>query len=493
MHLRRKGCGRTRTSLSRSVRLDTGGTNGCVGHTLTHFRRGGLENTVDSCSLTLSVSPGGFLKRCGHNLLHTRINSSGQTVRSFSFILGVRPSGVVTAFGHNLLHTRAKSCQKTVDSCSGIVTRCPGFVTNCCRHTRTHGGVNSRGKTRRSRFGVVGVRVSGHGNISSNSGGRNSSDGSITSGSSRGSGKSNKGAHGGSSGGVRGCQGVMVTSSSRTSRHCGDSCHKHMRSQGIAVGLRPVCTLACCRGLDSIGHVMRCRGCVRRLGRSGLFPGPLHVAGVRTPLARRRMHFRFTLVSTRASSIITSRGGTGGHFVENLSFCLIRSFTDSVSSFAGDVLLSSAFFPTCFVHTLIHCGRLRCGGTRTAVDRNTASNAARVGGPRIATVSCRIIGGSLSRIVLLTPSFICNCCGHNGISSLLGSCHTTLTSCSGTVRLDPSFTRTCFGHKLARVFLKGGGRNVTSLDGTKRLNVISTCGVVGEFASAQRWRFFTGG
>lgn len=107
-------------------------------------------------------------------------------------------------------------------------------------------------------------------------------------------------------------------------------------------------------------------------------------------------------------------------------------------------------------------------------------------GLRIHSCSCGGIHRSLSHIVRLTPSFICTCCGQNGVLTIVGSCQTTLMSCGGTVRLSPHFTSTCCGHKLAGVFLKGGHRNVRSLDGTNRLKVFSTCGVVGQFAAVRR-------
>lgn len=403
------------------------------------------------------------------------MNSSGQTVRSFGFIVRVRPSGVVTVFGHNLLLSRAKSCGKTVGSCSAIVGRCPGFLLKCRCETRTHEGVKSIGNTSTSRFGILGTRLSGRGKMSP--GGRATS------------GARGGGAHGGSSGGVGGCHGVIITSGRRKRRGCGDSCHKHIRSGGIGVIPRPVFILACCRGRSSIGQRIGCCGFVRALGGRGMLPNHLVVAGRRTPLARRRTAGRFTSVSRRATTVITSPGSIGGHFTHSLSFCLIRSFTDTVRSLGRTVVVRSRFFPICFGHTLVHCGRLRCRGVRGRCSLGT--NPKR--GDTIGTTSCRVMGHSLSGIIRLTPSFICTCCGENGILSVLGSCHTTVISCSETVRLSPGFTSTCFGHNLARVFLNGGERNVRSLDGTNRLKLFSTCGVVGHFARQGRWRFFTGG
>lgn len=285
---------------------------------------------------------------------------------------------------------------------------------------------------------------------------------------------------------------------------CGDRVHKHIRSHGIHISLRPVFILACCRGISPMGGLICCSGVIRTCGSHLMLRHGLHVAGRRTTLARSRITMRFTSVSGFSTHVIGGPGSISTCFKQTLSFVLMRSFARTVGSCAGIVRLSPSFTVTCFGQTIIQCGRLSCGVSRTTDSRSSFSTVdvglGVNGGPAIIhaptassptstslgsggqTCRRRVVAESCSVIVGLGPNFMCTCFGHKGLHYTRHSFHTTVRSCDRTVRHSPRFTRTCFGHKLTHLSRKSTGQKVTSLDGTKRLNVVGTCDVVGHVA-----------
>ena len=279
---------------------------------------------------------------------------------------------------------------------------------------------------------------------------------------------------------------IVIADDSEVEQRYKSDYRGRVQDRNVTIKLEPMYALTYYEKLSDVKRTVHYHKYIDELNHSKLFPKPLRITNMESPLTEEQVRFHFALIDAHTSDIVADEKNAGKRFMRGLDFYLVQDFASSIDDFTQSILLDDAFFPAYFMRALVRYKQLEYKKAEAGMNEGAVSGAQEVKKAEVTAMDYDIVKNDLDHVIQLAPDFVYGYYNRGNVLSLLKDYRAALADYDKAIGLNPDFAEAYFNRGLTHIFLGNNRQGISDLSKAGELGIVSAYNIIKRFTNTQQ-------
>ena len=151
---------------------------------------------------------------------------------------------------------------------------------------------------------------------------------------------------------------IVIADDSEMEQRYSSTYRGRVQDRNVTVRLEPMYALTYYERVSDVKRTVHFYRYIEELNHEKIFPKPLRITNMETPLTEEQVKHHFALIDVHTSNIVARPDDAKMRFMRGLDFYLVQDFDSSIDDFTQSILLDGSFFPAYFMRALVRYKQL---------------------------------------------------------------------------------------------------------------------------------------
>lgn len=468
--------------LNQAIRLSAKNAGNYINRALARFHQNNLRGAMSDYDLALDIDPNNFLGHYNRGLLRAQVGDDNRAIEDFDFVLKIEPDNMMATFNRGLLRAQIGDYQGAISDYSKVIKEYPNFMVGYYQRAEARKKSGDLRGAEQDEFKVMKMQIDRRNNLSpdriSNNDGKEVAENTSESSDGSNKGKTRKK----SDRNMENYRKIVIADDSETDQRYKSDYRGRVQDRNVTIKLEPMYSLTYYEKLSDVKRVVHYHKYIDSLNHLKIFPRPLCITNMETPLTEEQVKYHFALIDAHTSDIVADDKSAQKQFIRGLDFYLVQDFVASIDDFTKSILLDDAFFPAYFMRALVRCKQLEYKKAEATMSEEVVSSGvAEAKKMEVTAIDYEVVKSDLNHVIRLAPDFVYGYYNRGNVSSLLKDYRAALVDYDKAIDLNPDFAEAYYNRGLTHIFLGNNKQGISDLSKAGELGIVSAYNVIKRF------------
>ena len=256
-----------------------------------------------------------------------------------------------------------------------------------------------------------------------------------------------------------------------------------VQDRNVTVRLEPMYALTYYERVSDVKRTVHFYRYIEELNHEKIFPKPLRITNMETPLTEEQVKHHFALIDVHTSNIVARPDDAKMRFMRGLDFYLVQDFDSSIDDFTQSIWLDGSFFPAYFMRALVRYKQLDYRKAEQGSEERSglSTDAAKKNEAEVTAIDYEIVKKDLDKTIELAPDFVYAYYNRGNVASALKDYRAAIVDYDKAIELDPNFAEAYFNRGLTHIFLGNNKQGVADLSKAGELGIYYAYNIIKRF------------
>ena len=251
-----------------------------------------------------------------------------------------------------------------------------------------------------------------------------------------------------------------------------------VQNRNVTIKPEPMYALTYYEKANEVKRTLRYHKYIDELNQSNLFPLPLRITNMESPLSEAQVKFHFEQIDAHTSDIVAHEQDARKRFLRGLDFYLVQDFASALDDLTKSTVLDDTFFPSYFMRALVRYKQLEYQKAEASMGGDGIQEAPK---QDIRPLDYDLVRRDLTKVIELAPDFVYAYYNRAYLLSTLKDYRGALADYDMAIRIDPTFAEAYFNRGLTHIFLGNNRLGISDLSKAGELGIVSAYNIIKRF------------
>ena len=467
--------------LDQAIHLSARNSGNYINRALARFHQNNLRGAMSDYDLALDIDPNNFLGHYNRGLLRAQVGDDNRAIEDFDFVLKMEPDNMMATFNRGLLRAQTGDYRGAISDYSKVIEEYPNFTAGYYHRAEARKKIGDRKGAEQDEFKLMKMQLDKRNGVTT---GGNDKD--VADNADGNSGKDNGKTRKKSDKNMDNYRKIVIADDSELEQRYKSDYRGRVQDRNVIIKLEPMYALTYYEKLSDVKRTVHYHKYIDELNHSKLFPKPLRITNMESPLTEEQVRFHFALIDAHTSDIVADEKNAGKRFMRGLDFYLVQDFASSIDDFTQSILLDDTFFPAYFMRALVRYKQLEYKKAEAGMNEGAVSGAQEVKKAEVTAMDYDIVKNDLDHVIQLAPDFVYGYYNRGNVLSLLKDYRAALADYDKAIGLNPDFAEAYFNRGLTHIFLGNNRQGISDLSKAGELGIVSAYNIIKRFTNTQQ-------
>ena len=460
--------------LDNAIHLSVRNAGNYINRALARFHQNNLRGAMSDYDLALDIDPNNFLGHYNRGLLRAQVGDDNRAIEDFDFVLQIEPDNMMATFNRGVLRAQTGDYKGAVSDYSKVIAAYPNFMTGYYYRAEARKKMGDRKGAEQDEFKIMQMQIDKRNGVSTGNSDKDTAQNESDQNGSKTRKKSDKN--------MENYRKIVIADDSEMEQRYKSDYRGRVQDRNVTIKLEPMYALTYYEKISDVKHQVHYHPYIDALNREGIFPKPLRITNMESPLTEEQVRLHFALIDAHTSDIVADNTNAKKRFVRGLDFYLVQDFSSSIDDFTQSILLDDTFFPAYFMRALVRYKQLeyqRAENMLEGTSGQSASGSQNAAG--VTAIDYETVKKDLDQVVTLAPDFVYGYYNRGNVLSMLKDYRGALADYDKAIALNPDFAEAYFNRGLTHIFLGNNKQGISDLSKAGELGVVSAYNVIKRF------------
>ena len=430
--------------------------------------------------LALDIDPNNFLGHYNRGLLRAQVGDDNRAIEDFDFVLQIEPDNMMAAFNRGVLRAQTGDYKGAISDYSKVIAEYPNFMTGYYYRAEARKKIGDRKGAEQDEFKIMQMQIDKRNGVVSGKTNQDTAD-------------NTDGAAGGNGGKTRkksdknmeNYRKIVIADDSEMEQRYKSDYRGRVQDRNVTIKLEPMYALTYYEKLSDVKHQVHYHKYIDELNQLHIFPKPLRITNMESPLTEEQVRLHFALVDAHTSDIVAADKDAKKRFIRGLDFYLVQDFSSSIDDFTQSILLDDTFFPAYFMRALVRCKQLEYQKAENMLGDNSVSQSSEGKNAGVVAIDYETVKKDLDQVLILAPDFVYAYYNRGNVLSMFKDYRGALADYDKAIELNPDFAEAYFNRGLTHIFLGNNKLGIADLSKAGELGIVSAYNVIKRFTDVE--------
>ena len=347
-----------------AIRLSTRNSGVYINRALARYHQNNLRGAMSDYDIALDIDPNNFIGHYNRGLLRAQVGDDNRAIQDFNFVIEMEPDNMMAIFNRGLLLDQTGDYKGAIKDYSTVINEYPNFLLGYQYRAQARRKIGDVKGADADEFKVLKAQLDKQNGVDPNKQTADNTENNKT------RKKSDKN--------MDNYRKIVIADDSEVEQRYKSDYRGRVQDRNVTIKLEPMYALTYYEKLSDVKRTVHYHKYIDELNHSKLFPKPLRITNMESPLTEEQVRFHFALIDAHTSDIVADEKNAGKRFMRGLDFYLVQDFASSIDDFTQSILLDDTFFPAYFMRALVRYKQLEYKKAEAGMNEGAVSGAQEV-------------------------------------------------------------------------------------------------------------------